>query len=558
MGQQDTITGAELIARKLRDNDVRHAFGIISIHNMPIIDAINQLGFTQMIDSRHECAATHAADGYARATGKLGVAIASTGPGTTNTVTGLYEAGYANSRLLVITGQAETRFYGKGMGYVHEAENQLPMLRSVARRVESPRTAQQIGPMLDAVITDMSSGRWQPGAIEIPIDLQYAPAGPADAAVSELVPVNPGLQADQLERAVAALRSASKRVILVGGGAMRAGTEVAALAEALGVPVLTTANGRGAMSEAHELCVGNLFQTPDMAQALRDADVTLAIGTRFQVSVDGRNKEFVPPGKLVHVDIDNNVLGLVHAADVEVQGDAAMVVAALREQLADANPNDGQFNASVLQAGDDTKSRMLERLGPDFRGICGAITDSMAEDTVLVRDSTVAAYFMANQLIPIRAPHCTISPTSGAIGPGLALGVGAAAGTGKRTLVIHGDGGFMFHATELATAAQHKLPIIVCIFNDGGYGILRFLQHSRFEGRINETDLGFMDFTAMARSMGCDGERVTSVDGLTAALATAAAGEGPYVIDIDVRNMQLIGGMHLPAELADAALPQGS
>lgn len=541
------LTGAELIARKLRDNDVRHAFGIISIHNMPIIDAINRLGYTQMIDSRHECAAAHSADGYARATGKLGVAIASTGPGTTNTVTGLYEAAYANSRLLVITGQAETRYYGKGAGYVHEAENQLPMLRTVARRVESPKTAAQIGPLFDAVVNDMASGRPQPGALEIPIDLQYAAAAPSDTPATPTVPLDPGLQTDQLQRAADALRGASRRVMLVGGGAMQAGPQVAALAEALGAPILTTPNGRGAVSETHELCVGNLYQVPDMLRAVQDADVTLAIGTRFQVGVDGRNHALVPPGELIHIDIDNNVLDLVHKSSVAVQGDAAVAVGALHELLVGANPNDAQFNASVLQAGDEVKDKMRERLGPDFQGICSAISDAMESDTVLVRDSTVAAYFMANQLIPIRAPRCTISPTSGAIGPGLPLGVGAAAGTGKRTIVIHGDGGFMFHATELATAAQHGLPITVCIFNDGGYGILRFLQNSRFGGRINETDLGYMDFTMMARSMGCAGERVDSVAGLEAALATAAASDGPYVVDIDVRNMTLIGGMRLPA-----------
>ena len=140
-----TFTGADLIARKLADLNVRHAFGIVSIHNMPIFDAINQLGKTRIIDVRHEQAGTHAADGYARASGEIGVMLASTGPGTTNTVTGLYEAQYASSRVLLITGQAETAFYGKGLGYVHEAEHQLPMLRTVARRVESPRHIGQFG-----------------------------------------------------------------------------------------------------------------------------------------------------------------------------------------------------------------------------------------------------------------------------------------------------------------------------------------------------------------------------------------------------------------------------
>jgi len=543
-----TLTGAELIAHKLRDCGVRHAFGIISIHNMPIIDAINRLGFTQMIDSRHECAAAHAADGYARATGEIGVAIASTGPGTTNTVTGLYEAAYANSRLLVITGQAETRYYGKGMGYVHEAEKQLPMLATVARRVESPRTVEQIGPLFDAVVNDMSSGRWQPGALEIPIDLQYAKVVSSAADAVAIAPTTSAVQNNQIDRAAELIKGTTRRVLLVGGGAMDAGAEVLAFAESLGAPILTTPNGRGVVPESHELCLGNLYQTPDMAQALSTADVTIAVGTRFQAGVDGRNAVYGPAGKLVHIDIDNRVLGLVHKADVEVLGDASNALSALQKKVSEAScdKNDAQFNAGVLQAGDELRGRLRERLGPDFQGICDSISASMDEDTVLVRDNTVAAYFMANQLIPVRAARCSINPVSGAIGPGLPLGIGAATGTGKRALIIHGDGGFMFHATELATAAQHNLPITVCIFNDGGYGILRALQRGRFDGRINETDLGFMDFTAMAQSMGCKGERVDSVAGLDAALSVASAQAGPYVIDIDVRSMTLIGGMQLP------------
>ena len=132
-------TGADLVASALKALGVRHAFAIVSIHNMPILDAINRLGFTKLIDVRHEQAGTHAADGYARATGEIGVMIASTGPGTTNTVTGLYEAAYASSRVLVITGQAETGFYGRGLGYVHEADKQMAMLRSVVAAAESPR-----------------------------------------------------------------------------------------------------------------------------------------------------------------------------------------------------------------------------------------------------------------------------------------------------------------------------------------------------------------------------------------------------------------------------------
>ena len=170
------FTGADLIADALAQLEVEHVFAIVSIHNMPILDAINRLGKSKIIDVRHEQAGTHAADGYARASGKLGVMIASTGPGTSNTVTGLYEAQYGSSRVLVITGQAETAFYGRGLSYIHEAENQVPMLASVCRRVESPRHVNQLGGAFSAVINDMFTGRGAPGAIEIPIDIQYADA----------------------------------------------------------------------------------------------------------------------------------------------------------------------------------------------------------------------------------------------------------------------------------------------------------------------------------------------------------------------------------------------
>ena len=160
------FNGADLIADALAQMDVEHVFAIVSIHNMPILDAIKRLGKTKIIDVRHEQAGTHAADGYARASGKLGVMIASTGPGTSNTVTGLYEAQYGSSRVLVITGQAETAFYGKGLAYVHEAENQVPMLASVCRRVESPRAASQLWPALLSVLSTCTPGgvlpaRWR-------------------------------------------------------------------------------------------------------------------------------------------------------------------------------------------------------------------------------------------------------------------------------------------------------------------------------------------------------------------------------------------------------------
>ena len=530
-----SYTGADLIAEKLAALDIKHVFGIVSIHNMPIFDAINRLGETQIIDVRHEQAGTHAADGYARATGNLGVMIASTGPGTTNTVTGLYEAQYASSRVLVITGQAETGFYGKGLSYVHEAENQIAMLQTVARRVESPRHIDQLEAAFNGVVQDIFTGRGAPGALEVPIDLQYAEAGspaPFEIREREFMP-----DTKDVDAALAHIQGSSRRLIVAGGGviAAGAGAQLALLAERLDAPVITTVDGRGAIPDDHELCVGNYYQSAGIYQAVADADLTIAIGTKFAVGVDGQGARFKPPGELLQIDIDPNMIGRTHHADVGINSDAKAALVAINAALQDVSPNDGQFNQTVWEARDGVHAAMRKRLGPDYAAMMDCMRDKLPRDGLWIRDSTIAAYNFGNQLFPIYEPRTSINPSSGAIGPGLPLAIGAAIATNKQTLLIHGDGGFMFHATELATAAQYEVPLVVCVFNDGGYGVLRWLQDARF-GRINETDLGTMDFVTMGQSMGVPGQRVENMQEFDAALAVGMDAQGPYLIDIDMEH----------------------
>ncbi len=544
-----SYTGADLIAEALADLGVGHVFGIVSIHNMPIFDAINRRGQTKIIDVRHEQAGTHAADGYARATGGLGVCIGSTGPGTSNTVTGLYEAGVGSSRVLVITGQAETAFYGKGMSYVHEAENQLPMLRTVCRRAESPRHASQIAPALTAVVDDMFTGRGAPGALEIPIDLQYAEVERASFALPSDARRRVAPSAEQIERALETLRSARRRVLIAGGGVIAAGASEALqqLARKLECPVITTVDGRGVLPEDDALCVGNFYTHPTVYEAIQSADATVAIGTKFAVGVDGQFASWTPPGELVQIDIDPNMIGRVHRTAVPVHADAGLALEALLEGLGDAEPNDDAFNQAVWEARDTTRAGMRGRLGDDFPRIMDHIREVMPRDGICVRDQTISAYLWGNMLLPIYEPRTSMNPTSGAIGPGFPMALGAAIGSGKKTVVIHGDGGFMYHATELATAAQYGVPLVVCVFNDQGYGVLRWLQDTRW-GRINETDLGKVDFAKMAESMGVPGERVQSVAAFEQAMSTAVAASGPYLIDIDMEHLDPMAISRMPTK----------
>ena len=530
-----SYTGAEVIAQGLAAMGVEHVFGIVSIHNMPIFDAINRLGETKIVDVRHEQAGTHAADGYARATGKMGVMIASTGPGTSNTVTGLYEAQYASSRVLVITGQAETAFYGKGLAYVHEAENQVPMLETVARRVESPRHVDQIATALNAVVEDMFTGRPAPGALEIPIDLQYAEAQPATFFTGTGAAFDP--DAADVDAFVNRISASRRRVIVAGGGviAAEAAAELTALAEQLDAPVITTVDGRGAIPEDHRLCVGNYYGSAGMFKAIQGADVTLAVGTKFAVGVDGQGARQTPPGELLQIDIDANMIGRTHRAHLGMNADAKAALKAITAALPKDVPNDEQFNRTVWDARLGVHEGMRKRLGPDYAEMMDAMREALPEDGLWVRDTTIAAYNFGNQLFPIFQPRTSINPSSGAIGPGLPMAVGAALATNKRTLLIHGDGGFMFHATELATAAQYDLPLTIVVMNDSGYGILRWLQDTRF-GRINETDLGKVDFAMMAQSMGVPGIRVGNVDQFKGALTEGMQRQGPFLIDVDMEK----------------------
>src|SRR5580693_4831872 len=231
------MTGGEAVASALEVLGVRHVFGIVSVHNLPIYDAIARRGTITPIGVRHEQAAAHAADGYARATGELGVVIASTGPGTTNTMTGLFEASFASSPVLLVTGQVDSAHLGKGKGVLHEAEHQRLMLSSLCRRVETVGRTEDIGRAVITVAEDIRAGRPQPGAVEIPVDQQYRRADVVIPGLRTEAGYPPDAHA--LSQVAEALSAASRPVLWAGGGVVGAGAAPAltALAERLGAPV---------------------------------------------------------------------------------------------------------------------------------------------------------------------------------------------------------------------------------------------------------------------------------------------------------------------------------
>ncbi|MDF5751664.1 thiamine pyrophosphate-binding protein [Spongiactinospora sp. TRM90649] len=532
-------TGGELATEALRALGVTHVFGVASVHNLPILDAIRRDGGITVVNVRHEQAAVHAADGYSRVTGRLGVALASTGPGTANAMGGLFEASFAGSRVLLLTGQVETRFYGQRRGYLHEAEEQRAMLRTLTRETWSPRRVEDIAEAVLAAGRAACSGAPRPVAVEIPVDLQYARA---DVAVPRPAPV---LRAtppqDRVRAAAELLGGAARPLIWAGGGVLSAGAwpELRALAERLDVPVVTSVQGRGALPEDHPLCLGALVAAPPLREIVEEADVLLAVGTRFQMYATDQWRLRLT-SDLIHADADAGSFGRTYPPAVTLHGDAGETLRAL---LAVTEPGgDRKWTARAADAAARARAAALEAIGPDHRAIMETIRRLLPRGGPVVRDATVPAYRWGDRLLPVLEPRTSLNPASAAIGPGLPLALGAVVGRGERGVVIHGDGGIMLSIGELAAVAQAEAPLTVCVFNDGGYGVLREVQHATFGGARNDVDLHTPDFAALAAAMGMPGERVRDAAGFERAFARSVAGAGPYVIDIDMTALAPMGG----------------
>lgn len=531
------MTGGEAVAATLSRLGVRHVFGIVSVHNLPIYDALSLRDDIEVVNVRHEQAAAHAADAYSRATGELCVVLTSTGPGAVNAVAGLYEAAFVSSRVMMITGQIESRFLGKGKGFLHEHETQADMLRSICRSVSTIRHAEDISREVARVADDIRSGRPQPGAVEIPIDLQYR------MAEVELhgEPDVPRLEPDSalLDQAAEQLAAAERPLIWAGGGVNIAGAaaELTALAERLGAPVVTTIEGRGAIPEDHELCLGFRSDRATMTELFDEADALFAVGTRFQ-NYATKVWALELPSNLIHLDADAGVIGRNYPASIAVVGDAKLGLAGLVERIDSSSVDEGYLDRAQKLKDADVEAN-LEEIGPDHAEIMRTLRELLPSDGRIARDSTVPNYMWGNRILPILEPRTSIRAASSAIGPGLPFGIGAAIGSGQPTVVIQGDGGFMLSIGELSACAEHQVPVIVCLFNDRGYGVLRVIQDSVL-GHRHGTDLSTPDFVQVAEGMGVTAARVESPSDFRREFTAALERGGPTLLDIDLTQLEPI------------------
>ncbi|MGW3816978.1 thiamine pyrophosphate-binding protein [Streptomyces sp. NPDC005046] len=526
--------GGELLVTVLRELGIDTVFGIVSVHNLPLVEAVDRE--LRFVPVRHEASAVNAADAYGRARGTLGCALTSTGTGAGNAAGSLIEALSAGSSVLHITGQVESEFLGSGRGFIHETKDQLGMLSAVSTYAASVPDAEQAGRILREAARAALTAPGGPASVEWPIDLQFAaqtdePAELPAAAV-------PAPAEGELAAAGALLATARRPLIWAGGGVATAGSELAGLLEATGAGLLTSNSGRGAVPEDHEQVIGNFATTPAVRALLADADVLLTIGTHFR-SNETADYTLELPGAHIQIDIEEDALGRVYPVAHALHGDAAATLTAL---LPHARPAESGWTDRVGAVRTEVRALLHDNIGPQA-AICDAIRAALPREAVVARDITIPSSSWGNRLLEMYDPRDNVFPRGGGIGQGLGMGIGAAlARPDAPTVVIAGDGGLAVHLGELLTLAQERPRLTLIVFNDGGYGVLRNMQ-DRYSERRSGVDLATPDFELLARACGLPYLRIAAEEHAGPVLDEAIASGGPTLVEVD---LTALGPMKVP------------
>lgn len=530
----DTMTVGEYIAAALEACGVSAAFGVISIHNMPILDAIARRGAIRFVAARGEAGALNMADAYARVRGGLGVGVTSTGVAAGNAAGSLVEARTAGSPVLHLTGQIETAYLDQGKSYIHEAHDQPGMLSAISKaffRIEAP---EYVADVMKQAIEIALTPPMGPVSIEIPIDVQSAPIGrPQEFQLPAVSVGDP--EADALSRLGEMLSSARRPLLWLGGGARGASAAARRLAD-LGVGIVTSVNGRGVVPEDHPMCLGAFNNAPPAAALYRTSDLMVVVGSRLRGNETLKYRLQLPE-PLVQVDVDPTMNGRAYANDLFVHGDAKAVLKHLAEAAGRRMAVDDAFAADVAAAKSAAVARLMDDAGP-YAKIVDDLRDQYPKDAIWVRDVTVSNSTWGNRYVDLTDPRQGVHALGGGIGQGLPMAVGASLAAGDRKVVaLAGDGGFALSLGELGTAAQEHLDITVIMMNDNGYGVIRNIQDAQFGGRRHYSDVSAPDFEALAQAFGFRHVRVSDTAAFADALAAALAHRGLSMVEVDMTSI---------------------
>ncbi|GAB7007431.1 thiamine pyrophosphate-binding protein [Nocardioides sp. AN3] len=526
-----TRTGGDLLVDLLRAHDVDTVFGIVSVHNLPLVEAVDR--DLRFVPVRHEATAVNAADGYARARGGLGCALTSTGTGAGNAAGSLVESLSSGTSVLHVTGQVDSPYLGSGRGFIHETKDQLGMLTAVSAYAATITDTDSAATVLTQATARALAVPGGPASVEWPIDLQYAEHSvvPISAAVP---PPAGGPEGAAISEAARLLAASERPVIWAGGGVAGAGRPLERLVELLGGGLLTSNSGRGAVPEDHDLCIGNYGTAPGARALLRDSDLLVSIGTHFR-SNETADYTIPVPSAHVQVDVDPAALGRVFPVTLGVVADAREFLEAVIAELAAVRtqPPSVAWTDRVRAVRADVRAQQRAGLG-DHAVFADSLRAVLPRRAPIVRDVTIASSSWGNRLLEIRDPRDNIFPRGGGIGQGLGMAIGAALGRpGEPSVCIAGDGGLAVHLGELMTLAQESPWLVLLVFNDRGYGVLRNMQDQMGRPRAG-VDLATPHYGTLCQALGLPHLLVDDPSALTAALEKAVALRGPVMVEVDL------------------------
>ena len=532
MGRRSTESVADFLARALADIGVTTIFGVISIHNMPVLDAIARQNRIRFVPARGEAGAMNMADAFSRVSRSLGVVITSTGAAAGNAAGAQTEALSAGSPVLHITTQVDREFMDRDRAAIHDVPRQPDMLRAVSKAYVRMWDATGAPDALLSAVAQALAAPTGPVSLEIPVDVQRETGHfPRRCALPAQAVRNPA-EADIAALAEQA-RAARRPMLWLGGGARGAQSPAQALA-ALGIGIVTSANGRAIVPEALGHSLGAFNMTPEAQGIYAGCDLMIVAGSRLRGNETLNNKMKLPR-PLIQIDIDDSQCGRNYPVDQFIGADADAALAALCALLPGKLDVDPSFHHDIAVARAKSEGALRAKLGP-YQVVADALLARVtAGRHPFVRDVTISNSTFGNRYVQIAAPRLGVHALGGGIGQGIAMAVGAAlAEPGAKTIALIGDGGAMLGIAELITAADEEADLVCILMNDRAYGVIENIQDAQYQGRRHYSRLRTPDFALLCAAVGLAHARVGRIEEFEASLDAALSARGPSLLEVDM------------------------
>ena len=542
------MNGANALLESLERQGVKHIFGILGGAILPVYDALCTHPKIRHILARHEQGAVHAAEGYARASGRPGVCFATSGPGATNLVTGIANAHMDSSPVIAITGQVPTigvnSTYMIGRDAFQEADI-VGITTPITKYNYQLRSAAEIPETVNNAFYIATTGRPGPVVIDFPKNVQTEIANMNFTSQIDMRGYDPTITPHplQIRKAAECLAQAERPVILAGGGVItsNATDELLTLAELLLAPIATTFMGKGSFPEIHQLSIGNIGMhgNPLANKLLLEADVMLAVGTRFSDRATGNTDTFCPEAKKIHIDIDSAEIGKNIDVDIPIVADAKRALAALYERLIQKVKK--KTESAWAKRVKETKAQLnpLDKSDPTElkpKSLLQVLRKMLPDDTIVTTEVGQNQMWSALYIKTLKPRTFISSGGLGTMGFGFPAAIGAKTACQDRPVVdIAGDGSFIMTEQELACSVIENIPVIVVVLNNGVLGMVAQWQRMFYKKRYTAVKLGtYPDFVKLAEAYGAQGIRVQSIADFQKAIAKALQSKVTTVIDVPI------------------------